>query len=89
MPERDYKLDSLQVSDKEKDFVAVITRLSPEDHIKEKVRTVYNLWANMRVDFAYVDEEIGKKLTASFNDQHPNMQHVGFTLKSEMWWLSG
>ena len=49
-PDWDYKLGSksLQQSDKVKDLGVIINnRLSPEDHINEKVRNMYNLLANM------------------------------------------
>ncbi len=53
------------MSEKEKDLEVVInSRLSP-DHINEKVRNMYNLLANMRVAFTYVDEEMIKKIITS------------------------
>ncbi len=52
----------LEESEKEKDLGVVINnRLSPEDHIQEKVRNMHNLLANMRVAFTYIDEEMVKK----------------------------
>ncbi len=63
-PDWDYKLgnDRVQESEKEKDLgVVVNNRLSPEDHIQEKVRIMQNLPANMRVTFTYIDEEMIKK----------------------------
>ncbi len=68
-PNWDYQLGSstLQESYKEKDLgVRINNKLSPEDHTNEKVRSTYNLLANMRVAFAYIDEEMVKKIIASF-----------------------
>ncbi len=43
---------------KKKDLGAVINdRLTPEKHMQEKVRNMYNLLANMRKTFTYVDGE--------------------------------
>ncbi len=55
-PDWEYKLGnySLQESEKEKDLGVVInSRLSPKEHIQEKVRNLHNLLANMRVAFTY------------------------------------
>ncbi len=42
--------DRLQESEKEKDLgVGINNRLSPEEHIQEKVGNMHNLLANMRV----------------------------------------
>ena len=60
-PDWEYLLGSntLQESNKEKDLGVIINnKLSPEDHINDKVRNTYNLLANMRVAFAYIDEEL-------------------------------
>ncbi len=68
-PDWEYKLgnDRLQESEKEKDLGVIINnRLSPEDHIQEKVRNVHNLLANMRIAFTYIDEEMVKKIITSF-----------------------
>ncbi len=68
-PDWEYKLgnDSLQESEKEKDLGVVINnRLSPKEHIEEKVRNMHNLLANMRVAFTYIDEEMVKKIITSF-----------------------
>ena len=68
-PDWDYLLGSntLQESNKEKDLGVIINnKLSPEDHINDKVRNTYNLLANMRVAFAYIDEEMVKKIITSF-----------------------
>ena len=49
-PDWDYLLGSntLQESNKEKDLGVIInSKLSPEDHINDKVRNTYNLLANM------------------------------------------
>ncbi len=55
--------DGLQESEKEKDLGVVINnRLSPEEHIQEKVRSMHNLLANMKVAFTYIDEEMVKKI---------------------------
>ncbi len=44
---------------KEKDLGAVINnRLTPEEHIQEKVRNMQNLLANMRVAFTYINQSI-------------------------------
>ena len=52
---------------KKKDFGVVINnRLSPEEHIQEKVRNMHNLLANMRVAFTYIDEAMIKKIITSF-----------------------
>ncbi len=59
-PDWEYKLgkDSIQESEKEKDLGVVINnRLSPEEHIQEKVRNTHNLITNMRVAFTYIDED--------------------------------
>ena len=69
MPDWDYLLGSntLQESNKEKDLGVIINnKLSPEDHINDKVRNTYNLLANMRMAFAYIDEEMVKKIITSF-----------------------
>ncbi len=68
-PDREYKLGNgrLQESEKQKDLGVVIRkRLSPEDHIQEKVRNMHNLLANMRVTFTYIDEEMVKKIITLF-----------------------
>ncbi len=55
-PDWEYKLgiDSLQESEKEKDLGVVINnRLSPEEHIHEKVRNMHNLLANMSGIYLY------------------------------------
>ena len=68
-PDWDYQLGSnnLMESHKEKDLGVVINnKLSPEDHINDKIRSTYNLLANMRVAFAYIDEEMVKKIITSF-----------------------
>ncbi len=65
----DYQLGSntLQESYKEKDLGVIINnKLSPEDHINDKVSSTYNLLANMRVTFAYIDEEMVRKIITSF-----------------------
>ncbi len=57
----------MQESEKEKDLGVVIdNRLSPEEHIQEKVRNMHNLLANMRVAFTYIDEEMVTKIITSF-----------------------
>ena len=59
--------DVLMESEKEKDLGVVINKkLSPEDHINEKVRGAYALLANMKVAFTYVDAEMVKKIITSF-----------------------
>ena len=59
--------DKLQESEKEKDLGVIINnRLSPEEHIQEKVRNMHNLLANMRVAFTYIDEDMLKKIITSF-----------------------
>ena len=68
-PDYDYHLgnNSLQESYKEKDLGVIINnKLSPEDHINDKIRSTYNLLANMRVAFAYIDEEMVRKIITSF-----------------------
>ena len=68
-PHWDYLLGSntLQESNKEKDLGVIINnKLSPEDHINDKVRNTYNLLANMRVAFAFIDEDMVKKIITSF-----------------------
>ena len=68
-PDWDYLLGSntLQESNKEKDLGVIINnKLSPEDHINDKVRNTYKLLANMRVACAYIDEEMVKKIITSF-----------------------
>ncbi len=55
-PDWEYKLgnDSIQESEKEKDLGVVINnRLSPEEHIQEKVRNMHNLLANMSGVYLY------------------------------------
>ncbi len=55
-PDWDYQLgsNSLEEYDKEK------------DHINEEVRNTYNLFANMKVAFIHINEEMVKKVTTSF-----------------------
>ncbi len=68
-PDWGYELgnDILQESEKEIDLGVVINnRLSPEEHLQEKVRNMHNLLANMRVAFTYIDEEMVKKIITSF-----------------------
>ncbi len=57
-PDWEYKLgnDRLLEFEKDKNLGVVINnRLSPEEHIQEKVRNMHNLLANMRVAFTYID----------------------------------
>ncbi len=63
-------------SKKEKKNLGIVinNRLSPEGHIKEKVRNMYNLLANMRVTFIYVDEDMIKKIITSF--KRPTLEYA-------------
>ena len=68
-PQWNYTLGNvvLMESDKERDLgVTVSKKLSPEDHINEKVRSAYALLANLKVAFTYVDIEMVKKIITSF-----------------------
>ena len=68
-PQWNYTLgnETLMEEEKERDLgVLVNNKLSPEDHINEKVRSAYALLANMKVAFTYVDEEMVKKIITSF-----------------------
>ena len=68
-PDWEYKIGNeiLQESEKEKDLGVIInSRLTPEEHIQEKVRNMHNLLANMRVAFTYIDEEMVKKIITTF-----------------------
>ena len=68
-PDWEYTLGNttLLTSEKEKDLGVVINnRLSPTDHINEKIRNMYALLANMRVAFTYIDEDMLRKIITSF-----------------------
>ena len=68
-PEWNYTLGNtiLQVSKKEKDLgVTINDKMSPTDHINEKVRKVYNMLANMRIAFTYIDENMLRTIISTF-----------------------
>ncbi len=45
--------------------VVINSKLSPKEHIQERVRNMQNLLANMRVSFTYIDEDMVKKIITS------------------------
>ena len=54
-------------SEKERDLGIIINKkLTPEDHISDKVRSMYALLANMRIAFTHIDEEMIRKIITSF-----------------------
>ena len=46
--------------------MVINNRLSPTDHINEKIRNMYALLANMRVAFTYINEDMLRKIITSF-----------------------
>ena len=64
-----YKLgdEKIPSSEKEKDLGVVINyKCNHEDHINEIARKMYNLLANMKVAFTYVDANMVKKIITTF-----------------------
>ena len=64
-----YKLgdEIIPSSEKEKDLGVVINyKCNHEDHINEIARKMYNLLANMKVAFTYVDANMVKKIITTF-----------------------
>ena len=64
-----YKLGDEEIpsADKEKDLGVTITKkLDPEDHISQITGSMYNLIANMKTAFTYVDADMVRKIITTY-----------------------